>query len=191
MTSRTKLAALLAFALTTFAGVGLSSAGPLRGRVLDAKTRQPVSGVVVTFVWVRHVWLPDGTQSEEQFHKAFETTTDAQGRWMLPNAADQLANPDVELESPALVFFKPGYVHWGDKTENGNDLFRDPTITLMKRRTELTEQEQRDVAGDDPAWQLATDPIVPVSAIPLLVKALNEERRRQGLPSLPDTKRGR
>lgn len=191
MISRPTIAAFVAFALASFGGVGLSSAEPFRGRALDANSRQPVSGVVVTFVWVRQVWLPDGTKSDEQFHKALEATTDSQGRWSLPDAQDEVTDPDVELRSPALVFFKPGYVHWGDQAENGNDLFRDPTTTLMKQRADLTEEQRRNVEGDDPAWQLAMDPIVPVSAIPLLVKALNEERRRLGLPSLQEEKRGR
>ncbi|MBI3628852.1 MAG: carboxypeptidase regulatory-like domain-containing protein [Candidatus Rokubacteria bacterium] len=187
MKRRAMLIAVLAVAVASWAGVGCS-AEPYRGRVLDDVTKEPISGVVVTVVWLRETSLPGGDVREE-FHKAIEVLTDSQGRFTVPDVRQEWTRPGVEIEDAAPTFFKPGYIQRHIQFESSEGESKSPIIIYMKRRSELTEDDKMSMAGtEDPAFQTARHPLIPGSAIPKLLRAIDEDRQLLGLPSLPRRK---
>lgn len=92
-------------ALGACAATGLYSAGPFRGRVVDAETKKPLEGAAVLAVWYKRVYGgPGGPKS--QFYEAHEVLTDANGEFTIP-ALDWVGT--MFVEGPELRIFKPGY----------------------------------------------------------------------------------
>ena len=181
------LIAVLAVAVAGWAGVG-HGADPYRGRILDDVTKEPISGVVVSVVWFRETSLPGGDVREE-FHKAIEVVTDSQGRFTVPDVRQEWTLPGVEIEDADPAFFKPGYVQRHIQFESSGGESKSPIIVYMKRRSDLTVDDTMSMAGgEDPALQIARHPLIPESAIPKLLRAIDEDRRLLGLPPLPRKK---
>src|SRR5262245_3114236 len=98
------LAVLLATAPTS------AIEGQYHGRVVDAETKQPLEGAVVTVIWMKAPFsLMDGVKD---FHQARETLTDADGRFAID------AKPNWAIRSvdrrPEIIVFKPGYGRYPD-----------------------------------------------------------------------------
>jgi len=92
----------------TLAGYPLTySAEAIEGRVVDADTKQPIEGVVVTANWqLSNNW---GANTGQMM--AMETVTDKDGKFSFSAWGPKLRSPGSILTflDPQLVFFKSGY----------------------------------------------------------------------------------
>ena len=79
---------------------------PIRGRVIDASTGQPLQGVAVLGVWVRIPELP-GLQHKHELVGLAETQTDENGRFTLPR-------PRGKANEEGITAYKFGYVAWSN-----------------------------------------------------------------------------
>ena len=99
------------------------SAEAIDAQVVDAKTNQPLEGVIVVAHWeVGRVVptfvpiMPFGNDPRGPFQlQIMETVTDANGRFHFPAWGPLSVPPLAALgdSDPHLIFFKEGYVPWG------------------------------------------------------------------------------
>ena len=83
------------------------AAGPWRGKVIDAETKQPVEGAAVVAVWEKDISGPAGTL--QYFLDAEETATDKNGEFKIPFKIF-LSIPGIrQVKGPFFTIFKPGY----------------------------------------------------------------------------------
>ncbi len=93
--------------LTLSSGCSVYSAGPWRGTVLDADTKQPIEGAAVVMVWQ--------TQQEGGFAAVFhyldseERLTDKDGRFEIGAKSFTQTRGLSKVYGPKMVIFKPGY----------------------------------------------------------------------------------
>lgn len=80
--------------------------GPYRGRVLDAETGKPLTGVVVVAVWRRDRIMPLHSRSEH--YAAREALTNADGEFVI-DADDVERNAPKRTLRPFFTIFLPGY----------------------------------------------------------------------------------
>ena len=138
------------------------------GRTIDLDSGAPLSGVIVTFFW--YVSDPPG----QKFVAALEVRTGADGKFEVPLVPKLKVASAEPLQSPAGIFYLPGYVDWHHRSERVDGSPRLRNVIEFKK-AEDPVQAVKDV----------TIPrIVPLSQIPVLVGALNQERTRLGLPAL-------
>lgn len=170
---------VVGFAVAMLLGLGSCAAGEMppgnfyRGQVIDVDTGKPLGKVLVVFLWERYDYSPTTKRIHSQLHAVTEVLTDADGRFEVSTAPETTAVGPflVEVRKADPIFFAPGYfLLYKVKTEG--DAFHDPTIVYMKRA-----ENPRDAVEPLPLV-----PSFPFSRTPLLLKALNEERGRLGLP---------
>lgn len=78
---------------------------PIRGRVIDAETQQPIEGAVVLVEWTKtHGIGEHWTESA----KVVEVVSDKEGRVELPGCYDPF------VRSPNVTIYKKGYVAWNN-----------------------------------------------------------------------------
>lgn len=115
--------------LGRFAGIVLASAlagcaifpttyggAPLEGRVVDAKSGQPLEGVIVVQFWeLRRPTVVGHSDFVVAVHLE-ETVTDAQGRFAFKpwGPVTAPAGTFIYPNSPELSFFKPGFLASGE-----------------------------------------------------------------------------
>ena len=151
-----------------------SSGGFYRGQVLDTDTGKPLEGVLVVFIWYRDVYSATTKQITDEFHAATEILTDAHGRFEVPRSPETTLGPSVvHIQSPGVIFFAPGYVLARFEVDPGVRRFRDPTRIYMQRAAKPAD-----------GLELHLVPSFPYSRTPSLLKALNKERARLGLPMI-------
>ena len=80
--------------------------GPYRGRVIDADTKTPLSGVVVVAVWQRDT--TSLLHSQVVVHRVREVLTDKEGAFVL-HAKDLEESAPQHTLHPYFVVFYPGY----------------------------------------------------------------------------------
>lgn len=106
---RPSIAVVLALLL---AGLALATASDgadaYHGTVLDAETKAPLEGAVVTVVWHRKpIVTMDGPQ---YFHRAREVLTDRAGKFSVSASPGIDWNPfTYVVKEPQIVIYKPGY----------------------------------------------------------------------------------
>src|SRR5207248_1171274 len=109
---RTALVALLTLLLPTVCGAAppFYSGAPIRGRVVDAETDEPLTGVHVVTETTLSTGLFIHGEHVERLHVA-ETVTDASGDYELPAWGPKARPTFSELHGgdPTLIYFKPGY----------------------------------------------------------------------------------
>ena len=175
--------------VTLFSTLNLSAwstyseaAGPWKAQIVDAETKQPLEGVVVLAWWTRHVrGFPGGPSSE--YHDSEEVLTDKDGRFTIAARSFFSLNPLVFFRGPEFTIFRPGYGRW-------DQYGRYPMTGGTKGRYEHDLLSQDDIVVDLPRLQsLAArkeyiggplSPVMPLEKMPLLQKAIREERRAIG-----------
>src|SRR5262245_11671929 len=104
----TSVASGLAVLLATAPASGIE--GQYHGRVIDAESKQPLEGAVVTVIWMKAPWFSmDGVKD---FHQAREKLTDAEGKFTI-DAKPHWAIRYVDRE-PEIIVYKPGYGRYPD-----------------------------------------------------------------------------
>jgi hypothetical protein len=153
--------------------------GDCKGRVIDAETGQPISGVVVLGVWYSKMPTPAGSTSH--YHDARERVTDERGNFALSGKGIKILS-NVE---PANIFiYKAGYEYmdmgpWESLTYS--KILRekikwegDRAIIPLRK---MTMQERRKKGAP-------SRPSIPEEKMQLLTKEVNKDRVERGLPPL-------
>jgi hypothetical protein len=104
---------IIASVVTLPARAGLTlyySADPVEAKVIDADTKQPLEGVIVTANWQLEYGTPGGDVPAGQL-MVMEAVTNKDGRFHFPGWGPKLAvrshlSPDLD---PQLILFKSGY----------------------------------------------------------------------------------
>jgi len=154
--------------------------GQYHGRVVDAETKQPLEGAVVTAIWMKAQLL--AMEGVDDFHQARETLTDAEGRFAID------ARPRWTVRSvrrPNIIVFKPGYGRYADMYGKLNGLGIDPLIA-----TQETLYARRPVTIDLPRLRTREEmlkfvdpdlhPNIEFEDVPIFMRLLNEYRHGLG-----------
>jgi len=153
--------------------------GDYKGRVIDAETGQPISGVVVLGVWYSKTPTPAGSTSH--FHDARETVTDEKGNFTLSGKGIKILS---SVEPANISIYKAGYEYvelgsWESLTyskilrekikwEGDRAIIPLKKMTMQERRKEGTPSR----------------PSIPDEKMQLLTKEVNKDRVERGLPPL-------
>ncbi|MDH4162816.1 MAG: carboxypeptidase-like regulatory domain-containing protein [Nitrospirota bacterium] len=79
---------------------------PIKGRVIDAETQQPIEGAVVMVEWTKqHGFIDHWTES----YKVVEVVSDKEGRVKIKGCYSPFVAP------PHVTVYKKGYVAWNDE----------------------------------------------------------------------------
>jgi hypothetical protein len=168
------LSAFLAFGLVSCASGSEHQNSFYKGQVVSMDTGKPLAGVLAVFIWYRDVYSPSTQRIREEFHAAIEVLTDTDGQFKISTPPETAHEPSVmRVQSPAVIFFNPGYITHRIEVGPGVRRYRDPTRVYMRR-----------VENRKEALDLGLAPSFPYDRTPLLLKALNEERARLGLPPI-------
>jgi len=82
--------------------------GPWRGKVIDAKTKQPIEGAAVVAEWVKDFTGPAGVATD--FFDAAETRTDKNGEFRISSKWFINIIPFITgIGGPYFTIYKPGY----------------------------------------------------------------------------------
>ena len=89
------------------------SAEPIEARVVDAETKKPIEGVIVTANWQLFHSTVGGRVPGSQLMVA-EAMTDKDGRFAFPAWGPKVAlSGYLDNQDPQLLLFKPGYEYLG------------------------------------------------------------------------------
>lgn len=169
--------------------VGLTAAAPAaetyHGRVLDADTKQPLQGAVVTVIWMKYPF--GSTEGVSDFHGAREAVTDADGRFSIDATPPRKWNPFRALHRrPEIIVFKPGYGRYPDMywmivrpglppiESVGEPLQARQAATIELPKLE-SEKDLKIFAGH------GLHPNVPWERVPIYLELVNEHAARLGL----------
>lgn len=154
--------------------------GPYRGRVLDADTKQPITGAAVLAVWWKR--SPGPGHPIISFYDAQETVTDNDGNFTIPGISGGSLNPLARMEDPLFTIFKPEYEAYGDRRPARP---ANQETALIELRLLPTRQ-----AGIRNLDRLFVASDVPEAKYSNLIRLINIERVRLGLrPTGPPTEK--
>jgi len=149
------------------------SAGPYRGRVIDAKTKAPIAGAIVVAVWYEDVsaLVPKNTR----FYDAVEVVSDNQGYFVVDA-------PDIERRAPQrtrfpwLTIFKPEYTYYTGWLASAADQFRRQKKSLLGtvELVSISHLNKKNQLRQLPSGLPTTD--VPREKYPRFIKALEYQR---------------
>ena len=181
------------FAATTFAGWLIFHKPAFRGKVIDTETKEAIEGAVVVVVYEKHVYGPSGGYTS--VIKVKETLTDKNGEFFFPSYITGI-HPFSREDYADFIIYKPGYgnfpnfqvspptfVDW-DKffsEDYGTKKVvrkrsKSATVTfgvVELPRLKTRKERLRAIPGSRPDSGS--------KKLPLLYKAINEERKRFGL----------
>ena len=151
--------------------------GDYKGRVIDAETGQPISGVVVLGVWWSKMPTPAGSTSH--FHDARETVTDEKGNFALSGKGIKILS---NVEPANISIYKAGceYMELGAwESLTYSKILRekikwegDRAIIPVKK---LTMEERRNTSGPP------VPPIeAPLAKVRQMLREINKDRVERG-----------
>ncbi len=86
-------------------------AGPWKAQIVDAKTGQPLEGVVVLAYWIRCQASLGGWAGCE-YYASEEVVTGPDGRFIVQARRAYTIPLVMKVSGPEFVIFKPGYGQW-------------------------------------------------------------------------------
>lgn len=168
------------------------SADPIEAWVIDAETKKPLEGVVVTANWDLEEGTLGGNRSAGQL-MVMETVTDKNGRFAFSAWGPKLAlTSHLVNHDPQMLLFKSGYEYQSlanepranyNKSTKRYSEWNGKTIMLKQFRGTLAEYKGHfedlnsaleHITTDDPKecyWK----------RIPKMIRAMNRERERERL----------
>ncbi len=97
-----------ALTIAMFITLGCSACyAAMTGKVIDAKTQQPIEGAVVLVEWTKTKGVPGMTHTESA--KVIEVVSDKDGKVTISGNLDPFAEP------PHVTVYKKGYVAWNNE----------------------------------------------------------------------------
>jgi len=150
-----------------------ASTGPYRGRVIDAKSKQPIAGVIVVAVWYRDVYA--FVQSNETYYDAIEVVTDSQGNFVVDAPNIERRAPS-NTKFPRFVILKPGYTYFQGWFAPIDVLFDRKNKSLLG----VVELESiSHLSKGEQSRQIPSPPhSVPDEMIPMFLKARRSQQER-------------
>ncbi|HHH44848.1 MAG TPA: carboxypeptidase regulatory-like domain-containing protein [Gammaproteobacteria bacterium] len=100
------LLTLAALSIQPAAGMGVYWSPRIEGTIIDAITKTPVEGVIVTASWIQTGITGHGQSTV----KVSETVTTANGGYELPAWGPRVYSGTMDRDQPVIRFFKPGYI---------------------------------------------------------------------------------
>jgi hypothetical protein len=150
------------------------STGPYRGRVIDAKSKQPIAGTIVVAAWYREIDAL--VQSNTVFYDAIEVVADGQGNFIVDAPNIERRAPS-NTQFPVFTIFKPGYRFFQGYFASIDDLFDLKNKSLLgvvelQPVVHLTKSEQLQAFPSGPPHG------VPNVKVPAFLRAWDSERTR-------------
>jgi hypothetical protein len=163
-------------------------AGPYRGTVLDAESKQPLAGAGVVLIWQR----PDPYSPQQRLTLlAREAMTDGAGQFVLDVASieEQFAK---QAFAPRIVIFKAGYIPYPRERQlfpPGYSVlqFVGEGAQVLLKPTTADYDDQADAFNQ--FYEVLNSAHVPPADIPLTWQAVMEELRRL-MATMPKPMRG-
>ena len=156
------------------------AAGPYRGRVIDAETREPLAGAVVLVYWIRNA--PGiGHGPAESFLGAEEALTDDRGEFIVAQNPPSNWIPFTWRSLPNFIIFQPGYGYFPRHFATTPPL--PPTgfeglLKIMEKQPVVFELPRLEKSGSLPeAVYLLPPSTVPADKMPNLIRLLSTEGR--------------
>jgi hypothetical protein len=183
MMKRFKIFLLLAVTFTLLISVtSCYAAGPWRGKVIDADTKQPIEGAAVVAVWQKE-WAGLGAGADTNYLDASETVTDKNGDFEIP-AKSFLSVPYFrKVKGPLFTVFKPGYGSFPNFQKKPLEI---PAEYFLSERGIVELPKLMDYNKRYESLSLAevlTD--VPKNKIQHFRELINIERKNLNLPVIP------
>lgn len=149
----------------------------IRGRVIDADTREPIQGVVVVAGWSRSYPTPAGDIFK--YGDRHETLTDEKGEFLIPGKGIKIM---TSLSSPGIGIFKAGYDSMGlhDLGEEFNKFSRYKDVVTWEGDTaiiplkKLTMEERKKRYLPSPSQE------APLEKVILMLKEVDKEDAELG-----------
>jgi hypothetical protein len=163
--------------------------GSYRGRVLDARTGQPIPDAVVVIFWQR---LDDEIAGLRRLVTALETSTDSNGEFVHDVRAVEAALPPRAL-APRVVMFRPGYTPLPGQPQvrpPGLAARRFATPHATATMTAVTDFDDRSEAFNTFVAMLSAAQLFPPVQLPDTAELLRFERETLGARPLLETSRG-
>lgn len=176
-----------------------------KGKVIDAETKEPIEGAVVVVVYYKHSLISGPGGGYTSVVKIKEALTDKNGEFYFPSYTT-LIQPNSIEDDARFIIYKPGYGNFPDqeitpsgltpgdeqiffsketgsegelpmwvKGEKGPDLKLSKVILGIVELPKLKTKEERLKAVPGRPTDYGSN------EMPLLYKAINEERKRFGL----------
>jgi len=164
-------------------------AGSYRGRVVDARTGQPIPDVVVVILWQR---LDDQIEGVRRLVTAQETFTDAKGEFLHDVHAVEAKLPARTL-APRILMFRPGYTPVPDQPQvrpPGAPAARYAGPGATATMTAVADHEDRSEAFNTFVAMLSAAQLFPATQLPDTAELLRFELQTLGARSLPEPSRG-
>ena len=96
---------LLIVPMQSASAFGIYLSRKIEGTIINAVTKAPIEGVIVTASWEL-----DGILSGVLLFHVSETVTDGKGEYTLPGWGPKFYGDILNRDQPLIRFFKPGYV---------------------------------------------------------------------------------
>jgi len=149
------------------------SSGPYRGRVIDAKSKQPTVGAIIVAVWYREVDAL--VQSNTVFYDAIEVVSDSLGYFVV-DAPNIERRAPANTQFPVFTIFKPGYTYFEGYFATTDDLFNRKNKALLgtvelESISHLSKREQASKRPPDLRIRR-----IPSEKIPMFLEALRQSR---------------
>jgi len=149
---------------------------PFEGKVLDADTKQPISGGAVLAIYYGEGATIQGASTYAV--DAQETLTDANGEFKIPEVKEWFGNHPRSPVKANLIIFKPGYGafprHQGATAVDENKSWPPPEkhIAYLLPKLKTREERKENVI------------FMPAYTLPQYLRTINEERKSIGIRTI-------
>jgi len=176
---------LVGLAVGALPAVDALAAGPYRGRVVDAETKEPLAGAVVLVYWIRNA-PAIGHGPAQSFLGAEEALTDDRGEFIVAENPPSNWIPFTWRSLPNFIIFQPGYGYFPRHFATTPPL--PPTgfeglLKIMEKQPVVFELPRLTTKEDRILVVRGVNPlVVPEKRVPHFIRSLNRERMNLGLP---------
>ena len=160
------------------ASPGGAEAGPYRGRVIDADTKEPLAGAVVLVYWNLFLIAPG---HPERFLASDEAVTDGRGEFAVGSNPPRAAIPGTRVSRPHLSILRPGWApfpfgHTAPPWPPGGE---DALLERMQQGAIIIELPRLKTLAEGERILDLLDPFaVPQERIPRMMEAFYTARRQ-------------
>lgn len=162
--------------------LGPNRGRPYRGLIIDSDTKAPLAGAVVVALWVRERVYPFQVNTEH--YAVRETVTDAEGRFLM-EVRDIEEGAPRRTRKPGFLVFLPGHGTFPYRATSPKgflaELFEGKGTTIEIPRLQSPEERLTNLRSFGPYDFSAS----PHKDLPLLMRAIDEERLAVGLKVYP------